>query len=71
MYSEILEGAGWKISENLETLKSEWCNGGKRIFDAPYLSPEDFSKIEKPRYPKIKEKYKLVFSEGNLLHEQE
>ena len=71
MYAEVLEGGWWKFSDDLGFLISQWCNGGKRIFEVGELTQEEFDKWEKPRYPKVKSIFEVVYKEGNLLHEKE
>jgi len=69
-YYESLEASGFKLFNSLEKAKEPWCFN-MRIFEAPGLIQQELNSMEKPRYPKIKEKYKLVYSEGNLFHEKE
>jgi hypothetical protein len=69
-YFEVLEGSGWQLSDDLKHLKSQWCFT-MRIFETPELTQEDLDDMPKPRYPKIKSMYKLIYSEGNLMHEKE
>ena len=62
-YYEVIEGSWFDISHDIDKLKSTWCLTVK-IFEVPfYFTREDLDKIEKPRYPKIKEMYNLVYSE--------
>jgi hypothetical protein len=69
-YAEVIEGGSWKLSKNLEELKGAWCFS-MRIFETPDLTQNELEKIQKPRYPKIASKYKLVYSEGSLMHEKD
>ena len=69
-YAEVIEGGCFKLADTLEELKGAW-RFSMRIFETPNLTQEIFDKLEKPRYPKIAGKYKLVHSEGSLIHEKE
>lgn len=68
-YQEAIEGAAWMMDEDIDKLKAQWCFS-MRIFKTSDLTMDDLLKIEKPRYPKIKEKYELVHSLGHLMHEE-
>jgi hypothetical protein len=71
MYAEVLEGAFWKVSTDLQKLKGEW-SFTKRIFEVnDDLTEEEISNWERPRYPKAASVYALVYKEGELLHEKE
>lgn len=67
-YYESLEASGFKLFNSLKEAKKPWCFN-MRIFEVPGLTQKELNSIEKPRYPKIKKKYKLIYSEGNLFHE--
>ena len=70
-YFEVLEGSGWKLSNDLEFLKGQWCFN-MRIFETDELTQEDLDNIPKPRYPKIASLFDLIYSEGgSLIHEKE
>lgn len=69
-YYEVLESSGFSISDDLEKLKGQWCFA-VRIFEIPdELTMEEFNSWEKPRFPKVKEQFKQVYSQGNLIHEK-
>ena len=70
-YGEVLEGAGWIHKETLEDAKREW-NFAQRVFEVPDdFDYEAFKKLPLPRFQNVKNTYKLVYSEGNLLHEKD
>ncbi len=70
-YGEVIEGSGWINRTDLESIKGEWCVA-MRIFEVPDdFNFEAFKQEEKPRFQKVKEKYKLVHKDGFLLHETE
>lgn len=69
-YYEVIEGAGWHSSTNLNKLKGEWCVS-MRIFEVEAeFDYEEFKIKEKPRYPDVASKYKLIYSEGPLIFEK-
>ena len=51
-YYEVIESSGWKLSDDLEELKGNWCFN-MRIFKTPGLTQEELDNMKKPRYPKI------------------
>lgn len=66
-YYESVEGSGFVLHKDLEKLKGEWCIT-MRIFETPDLTQEELSKIKRPILPRVKNKYKLVHSEGVIMH---
>lgn len=72
MYAEVLEGAWFKISDNLQELKDTWQNGGKRIWEVGDLTQEQFNTWEKPRFPKVVGAgFKLIFADRELMWEKD
>ena len=70
-YYETIESSGFHISNDLDKLKGEWCFS-MRIFEVPdAFTQDEFSKWEKPRFPKVKNTFKQIYSEGHLMHETE
>jgi len=70
-YGEVAEGSGWANNQDLEFLKNQWCFA-MRIFEVPEnFNMDEFNKLEKPRYPKIKDLYPLVHKDNSLIHESE
>ncbi len=69
-YYEVIESSGWKLSDDLEGLKGEWCFA-MRIFDVNNMTQEDLDNMPKPIYPEIKSIYELIHSDGSLIHEKE
>lgn len=70
-YYECLEASTFNISNDLDKLKGEWCVS-MRIFEVPDdLTMEKFKELEKPRFPKVKNTYQQIYSEGHLIHETE
>ena len=70
-YGEVLEGSGWINRTDLKSIKGEWCFA-MRIFEVPDdFDHEAFLKLEKPRFQFVKENYKQIYSQGNLIHEKE
>ena len=68
-YYEIPESNTWNISNNIESLKGEWCFA-MRIFEVPDdLTMEKFKEIEKPRFQVARNTYKQIYSYGSLMHE--
>lgn len=73
-YFEVLEGSAFKVSDNLQELKDEWCFT-RRIYLVPdktqaEFGPE-FSTWEKPRFDRVKTTFELIHKEGDLMHETE
>lgn len=66
-YFETIESYGCVLSDDLEKIKNQWCFA-TRIFEAPDLTKEEFDKIKSPKYLRIKDKYELIYSDGNLLN---
>lgn len=70
-YYEIPEFAGYLVSDDINVLKAEWCFS-LRIFEVPDdFSMVEFNKQKKPRYHYANDTYKLIHSEGTLMHVNE
>ena len=70
-YYEGIESSWFGYSDNLDKLKEPWCFN-TRIFEVPEdFNYENFKKLKKPRYKKVEESYVLVYSDGELMHENE
>lgn len=67
-YYQVIGQTGWKLSDDLEFLKNQWCFG-LVIFEVN-ISQEDLDAIPYPRYDHIVSKFKVVYEYGINLYER-
>lgn len=67
-YGEVIEKAGWKLSNDLQWLKDQWAFS-MIIFDVKNMTQKELDSISKPRFHKILNKYPIIYEEGSLIHE--